>query len=95
MLALPVDNGDGVSRVPALSARGSMDVELLKDLEDCSGVCGEVVDIGCPGYAASWSKSSNSSSVGSMRQILTVWSAEHVARKRISGERRRRVRYSL
>jgi hypothetical protein len=38
---------------------------------------------------------SNASSFMSIFQIRTVWSAEHVASRRMSGERRRRVRYVL
>lgn len=38
---------------------------------------------------------SRSSSLGSTRQILTVWSLEQVARSLMSGDSRRRVRYSL
>lgn len=41
------------------------------------------------------STASRSSSFGSTRQILTVWSLEQVARSLMSGLRRRRVRYSL
>ncbi|CAK0757418.1 hypothetical protein CCP1ISM_7350001 [Azospirillaceae bacterium] len=41
------------------------------------------------------STASRSSSFGSTRQILTVWSLEQVARSLISGLRSRRVRYSL
>lgn len=53
------------------------------------------MDIFMPGYSVSVSICSRTSSLGSTRQILTVWSAEQVARNLISGERRRRVRYSL